>query len=265
MVKVLSALDDKIELNRQICLTLEKTATTLFKSWFVDFDPVKAKMTGRILQGMDPKLLDLFPNGFNDSELGPIPIGWKVKQLDAEFRLLMGQSPHGKTYNEKQDGIPFFQGTRDFGFRYPSNRVWCSAPKRNANPGDTLVSVRAPVGELNMAIETVCIGRGVAAVRHNTGAQSYTYYYMKSLARKFEVYEADGTVFGSINKIDFSKMKVLGFNSKILTEFENLCTPLDKNIEYLSRQIILLKTMRDKLLPKLISGELRFNDLEEVQ
>ena len=262
--EILKTLDDKIELNRQMFETLEKTASTLFKSWFVDFDPVKAKMEGRVPEGMEPELLDLFPDSFEESDLGPIPAAWEVKQLDSEFDLLMGQSPPGDTYNEEQDGIPFFQGTRDFGFRYPSNRVWCSAPTRIANSGDALVSVRAPVGDVNMALEKICIGRGVAAVRHKTKARSYTYYYMKSLGNSFKIYEAGGTVFGSINKTDFSKMKVLGFKPEVLSEFEKICSPMDEKIEDLSLQISSLTMMRDNLLPKLISGELRVEDVGGV-
>jgi len=262
--QVLKSLDDKIILNRQICKTLENTATTLFKSWFVDFIPVKSKLEDHISTDMVPELLDLFPSSLEDSELGPIPAGWKVKQLDLEFDLLMGQSPHGDTYNEDQEGIPFFQGTRDFSFRYPSNRVWCTAPARIANPGDTLVSVRAPVGDVNMALEKICIGRGVAAVRHKTKAKSYTYYYMKALGGRFKVYEAGGTVFGSINKTEFSKMKVLNFSTEILTEFEKICFPIDSKIEDLSHEISSLTMIRENLLPKLISGELRVKGMKGV-
>ena len=161
---ILGTLDDKIELNRRMNDTLEAMARALFKSWFVDFDPVRAKMEGR-----DPALpkhiADLFPDLFVDSELGEIPEGWEVKTLRECMNLTMGQSPPGSTYNEHGEGVPFFQGRSDFGFRYPENRKFCTAPTRIAQPGDTLVSVRAPVGDINMAWEKCCIGRGVAALR----------------------------------------------------------------------------------------------------
>ena len=138
--------------------TLEATARAIFKSWFVDFDPVRAKA-----EGGDPGLPDdvaaLFPDSFEDSELGEIPMGWNPSNIGlAEFDLTMGQSPPGETYNETGNGLPFFQGRRDFGFRYPSNRVYCAAPQRLADHGDTLVSVRAPVGDVNMAMER-CLRR----------------------------------------------------------------------------------------------------------
>jgi type I restriction enzyme S subunit len=90
----------------------------------------------------------------------------------------MGQSPPGNTYNEADVGLPFYQGRADFGFRYPKRRVFCTAPTRAAKAGDTLISVRAPVGDINMTAEDCAIGRGVAAARHKTGSRSYSYQFM---------------------------------------------------------------------------------------
>jgi type I restriction enzyme S subunit len=116
------------------------------------------------------------------------------------FNLTMGQSPPGDTYNEEGNGLPFYQGRTDFGFRFPIRRIYRTAPTRYAKPGDTLVSVRAPVGDINMANEECCIGQGVAAVRHKSGATSFTYHLMANLYPDFARFEAEGTVFGSINK-----------------------------------------------------------------
>ena len=141
---ILGTLDDKIELNCRMNETLEEMARALFKSWFVDFDPVRAKMEGRD-PGLPKHLADLFPDRLLDSELGPIPEGWEVKALGDCFNLTMGQSPPGSTYNEHAEGMPFFQGRTDFGFRYSEKRRYCTAPTRVAEPDDTLISVRAPV------------------------------------------------------------------------------------------------------------------------
>ena len=127
---ILGTLDDKIELNRRMNETLEAMARALFKSWFIDFDPVRAKMAGRN-PGLPQHLADLFPDRLVDSELGPIPEGWEVKALSECFNLTMGQSPPGSTYNEHGEGLPFFQGRTDFGFRYPENRKFCTAPYSN--------------------------------------------------------------------------------------------------------------------------------------
>ena len=148
---ILGTLDDKIELNRRMNETLEAIAWVLFKSWFVDFDPVRAKAEGRD-PGLPQPLADLFPDSFEESELGEIPRGWKVGSVDDEFTSTMGQSPPGETYNEAGEGLPFYQGRSDFGFRLPVHRVYCTAPTRLAKAGDTLVSVRAPVGDIETEI-----------------------------------------------------------------------------------------------------------------
>jgi type I restriction enzyme S subunit len=152
---ILGTLDDKIELNRRLSETLEQMARALFKAWFVDFEPVRAKMEGRwrrgeSLPGLPAHLYDLFPDRLVDSELGEIPEGWRVGTVDEEFDLTMGQSPPGDTYNEIGDGVPFYQGSSDFGFRFPTRRMYCTVPTRLAKAGDTLVSVRAPVGDINI-------------------------------------------------------------------------------------------------------------------
>ena len=156
--------------------------------------------------GMDAATATLFPSAFQDSLLGEIPEGWEVATVGEEFNLTMGQSPPGSTYNEDGDGLPFYQGRKDFGFRYPTRRVYCNAPTRLAKKDDTLVSVRAPVGDINMVEEKCCIGRGVAVIRHKTGSRSYTYYAMQFLREDFALYEAEGTVFGAINKTGFQTL-----------------------------------------------------------
>jgi len=287
---ILGTLDDKIELNRRMNKTLEAMAQALFNSWFVNFDPVvvNALRAGNLIPDEFaeraahyreiPDALglpgtggfgtrpydDLFPDRFADSELGPIPEGWEATTIGAEFELTMGQSPPGSTYNEKGEGLPFFQGRRDFGFRYPSNRVYCTAPTRIAHAGDTLVSVRAPVGDINMAYETCCVGRGVAAVRHKSGSRSYTYYAMQALGERFKSYEAEGTVFGAITKKQFENLPSIAPQLHLVSTFEELVYPLDENIRSFEEEIRALSGTRDTLLPKLISGELRVPDVEKI-
>ena len=168
---VLGALDDKIELNRRMNRTLEAMSRSVFRDWFVDFGPVRAKLEGREPY-LSAELWALFPERLADSELGEVPEGWEVKPLSDCFNLTMGQSPPGSTYNDVGEGIPFFQGSTDFGIRFPENRRYCTAPARIAQADDTLVSVRAPVGALNMAWEKCCLGRGVAGLRHKSGSRS---------------------------------------------------------------------------------------------
>lgn len=266
---ILGTLDDKIELNCKQNETLESMARTLFKAWFVDFEPVRAKMEGRwqrgqSLPGQPAHLYDIFPERLVESELGEIPEGWEVTSVDVEFDVTMGQSPPGNTYNETGDGLPFYQGRADFESRFPKRRVYCTAPTRLAKNGDTLVSVRAPVGDINMASEDCAIGRGVAAVRHKTGCRSYTYQFMSSISDVFARFDAEGTVFGSIGKKDFHSIAHVKPPRDLVLAYEKLAAQPDDQIERNERESRSLAQMRDTLLPKLISGELRVPDAERI-
>jgi len=257
IARILGALDDKIELNRRMNHTLEEMARALFKSWFVDFDPVTAKAEGRVPFGMNAETASQFPAEFEDTEEGSIPKGWKVGTVGEAFDLTMGQSPPGETYNEIGDGIAFYQGRTDFGTRYPTPRVYCTAPTRFANPGDTLVSVRAPVGDVNIANEKCSIGRGLASIRHKSGSRSFTYYSMLFLKEEFDVFEGEGTLFGSISGEGFRNIKIVIPSPEIVAEFERKMRSVDQTIENNESQSKNLASIRDALLPKLLSGELR--------
>jgi type I restriction enzyme S subunit len=275
---ILGSLDDKIELNRRMNRTLEEMARAIFKSWFIDFDPVRAKAAVRrehpkwtdeqvsraACPKLKPEIARLFPDSFEDSELGEIPKGWATSTVNEEFQLTMGQSPPGETYNETGDGLPFYQGRADFGFRFPKRRVFCTAPTRLAKRGDTLVSVRAPVGDLNMAIEDCAIGRGLGSIRHRSGSRSFTYYAMRALESQFEIFEAEGTVFGSISKKDFHKLTVVSPSESVVAQFENIVCPFDDAIERNEQESGTLAALRDTLLPQLVSGELRIKDAERI-
>jgi len=259
---ILRTLDDKIELNRRMNETLEAIARALFKSWFVDFDPVRAKAEGRD-PGLPKPIADLFPDRFENSDLGRIPMGWRVGSVDDEFELTMGQSPPGETYNEAGQGFPFYQGRADFSFRFPTRRVYCTAPTRFAKAGDTLVSVRAPVGDINMASDACAIGRGVAAVRHKTGSRSYAHQFMKSIKEVFARFEAEGTVFGSIGKKDFHAIPCVNPPRDFVLTYEAHVSPLDDRVEINERESRTLAALRDALLPKLLSGEIRIKDAKK--
>jgi type I restriction enzyme, S subunit len=253
---ILGTLDDKIDLNRRMNETLEAIARAIFKSWFVDFDPVRAKAEGPDA-GLPVDIASRFPNAFQESDFGQIPAGWTVGTVGGEFAITMGQSPPGETYNEEGRGSPFYQGRMDFGFRFPKRRIFCTAPARTAEAGDTLVSVRAPVGDVNMASERCCIGRGVAAVRHRSGSRSYSYYFMQAIEQVFALFEMEGTVFGAISGADFRKIHRVMPPDDLITAFDRLVSPIDDKIAANERQSQTLTALRDTLLPKLISGEVR--------
>lgn len=271
IAELLDALDDKIELNRRMNETLEAMARAIFKDWFVDFGPTRAKMA---MRGEDPQkenvarasylapdIWSLFPDRLDD---GGKPEGWGASNVGREFFLTMGQSPPGETYNDTEHGLPFFQGRTDFGFRYPENRKYCSAPTRIAKPDDTLVSVRAPVGDINMSMQECCIGRGISSVRHKSGSRSYTYYSMISIQPQLKAFEHTGTVFGSINKVQFEALPITRPSSKLVDKFEALAFPLDERIKSNLHESRTLAATRDLLLPKLMSGEIRVRDAEKI-
>ena len=255
---ILGTLDDKIELNRRMNETLEEMARALFKSWFVDFEPVRAKMEGQEPY-LPPELWDLFPDRLVDSDLGEIPEGWEVRELGDCFKLTMGQSPPGSTYNDDGNGTPFYQGSTDFDERYPTNRRYCTDPTRLAQTEDTLVSVRAPVGAINRAWERCCIGRGVAALRHKSGSAPYTYYAIWAAQPEIAQYEHTGTVFGAIGGQQFRALSILEPHDETVAAFHRIGQDLDSRIRFNVDESRALTMQRDALLPKLISGELRVN------
>ena len=266
---ILGTLDDKIDLNRRMNETLEEMARALFRSWFVDYDPVHAKMDGRwrrgeSLPGLPADLYDLFPARMVESELGEVPEGWEVRGLGECYNLTMGQSPPGSTYNEHGEGMPFFQGKTDFGFRYPQNRKFCTAPGRIAQPDDTLVSVRAPVGAINMAWEKCCIGRGLAALRHKSGSSSFTYYAVEAVRGEIEQYEDTGTVFGAITKKQLETIPIIEPDRKSVDTFNIYVLSLDQRIRANVDESRTLSALRDALLPRMLSGKVRAKTYEQI-
>lgn len=177
--------------------------------------------------------------------------------------VLMGQSPPGSTYNEDGNGLPFYQGTRDFGFRSPGVRVWCSAPSRIAERGDVLLSVRAPVGSLNVATQRCAIGRGVASVRSRSNP-SALFQALAANPGKWEQFQAEGTVFGSIGGEQLRALQVEWPLESELKNMEAILGALDSCLWASESENEWLASLRDTLLPKLLSGELRVRDAESL-
>lgn len=268
IASILSSLDQKIELNNAINRNLEALAQALFKQWFVDFNfPVDqhgnlSPLSGEMSEGQ---------RGYKDSggelvdsELGMIPKGWRVGTLKDEFTINMGQSPKGETYNEDGKGMIFFQGRSDFGFRFPSIRMYTTDPKKIASKFETLISVRAPVGDINMAQTECCIGRGLGAISHPEKLFTYTYYKILSLQENLKSYDNEGTVFGSINKDTLGNIKVLLPPIDIVKSFNSILISNDKLIYNNTLECAELTKLRNTLLPKLISGELEVKDINTV-
>ena len=161
--------------------------------------------------------------------------------------ITMGQSPAGNTLNEK-DGVIFYQGRTDFGFRYPTVRLFTTDPKRMANTGDILLSVRAPVGDVNIAAEDCCIGRGIAAI--SSEYNSFVYYSILNQKSDFDIYNNSGTIFGSINRDALSAFKIPAANIALIEKFESVASEMDKVIHNNTLKIYKLRALKQVYLHK---------------
>ena len=228
IVAVLSSIDEKIKQNNEINNNLEEQAQSIYKQMFID-------------------------DASSD---------WTEGTLSDIADITMGQSPSSSSYNEDRNGIIFFQGRAEFGFRFPNVRLYTTEPKRMACANDTLMSVRAPVGDLNVAHTDCCIGRGLAAIHSKDNHQAFVLYTMFSLKKQLDVFNGEGTVFGSINRNSLNEMPLLIPSSEKLDEFEALVSPIDAAIRNNYDEICYLKQLRDSLLPKLMSGELDVSNID---
>ena len=240
--KVLLSLDDKIEVNRRINDNLEQQAQALFKSWFVDFEPFK-------------------DGEFVESELSMIPKEWRVGKLNEIANITMGTSPVGSSYNTIGEGEVFYQGRAEFDFRFPNRNLYTTEPIRFASENSVLLSVRAPVGDINIAEEKCCIGRGLASLQSKDNHDSFILYLLKNMKPIFDSFNGEGTVFGSINKKSLENLSVVIPTYNIIESYNQIVSNLDYQVKNLVKESRRLAELRDTLLPRLMSGELKVNEL----
>ena len=244
---VLSALDKKIALNKKINARLEEMAKTLYDYWFVQFDFPDAN--GKPYKSSGGEMV------FDETLKREIPKGWEVKSLNQVADIVMGQSPDGASYNLEQEGTIFFQGSTDFDWRFPNVRQYTTSPTRFAQKGDILLSVRAPVGDLNISPFECCIGRGLAALRSKSGNNSFLFYVMKYFKTVFERRNTEGTTFGSITKDDLHSLKLVAPADNVLEKYNEIASKYDEMIFIRSQQNHQLTQLRDFLLPMLMNGQ----------
>ena len=228
IVDILSSLDAKIRKNADINKNLQEQSQTLYANMFIQ----------------------------NTSDQ------WSEGVLSDVAEIIMGQSPKGDTYNEDDVGTVFFQGRGEFGFRFPTRRLFTTDPKRMAQSNDVLMSVRAPVGDLNVAYEPCCIGRGLGAIRSKDGHQSFVLYTVFSLREKLDMFNGEGTVFGSINRDALNSMPIVIPTKEEMDRFESIVAPMDAAIRNNYEEICRLEVIRDSLLSRLMSGELDVSNLD---
>ena len=253
---LLKSIDDKIESNKQIVNTLEKMAKTLYDYWFVQFD--FPDDNGHPYKTSGGKM------EWNETLSREIPIGWEVVQLKKFAEVIQGNSPAGNTLNLEKNGIAFYQGKTDFGMRFPIERIYTTEPYRYAEPMDTLLSVRAPVGSVNMSEDKCCIGRGLAAI-HQEKYPSLVYYMMMRLQPLFEKRGGGGTTFDSITKDDIKDALICRPPKLICELFEKQVSVIDRQILNLTQSARKLSSLRDFLLPVLMNGQVGFlNEREDL-
>jgi len=247
VVEVLSTIDQKIDNNTNLCVKLESMAKTLYDYWFTQFD--FPDENGKPYCSSGGEMV------WNDQLKRKIPKGWSAGQLSDIANITMGQSPSGDTYNENGSGTIFYQGCTDFGTRFPVPRVYTSAPTRFAKAGDILMSVRAPVGTLNIAMEDCCIGRGLAALNSKFGSQLHLLYTLSGFKQLFDVMDGNGTTFGSITKDTLFEMKVVIPRRDQIKSFEEMVQPIEQKIRVAEQENRELTKLRDWLLPMLMNGQ----------
>jgi type I restriction enzyme, S subunit len=248
----LNLLDKKIELNNQINAELESMAKTLYDYWFVQFD--FPDENGKPYKSSGGKMV------YNSVLKREIPEGWQNKNLSDIANITMGQSPNGESYNENGDGVIFFQGSTDFGWLFPSVRQFTNKPNRLAKKGDILLSVRAPVGDINIANNDCCIGRGLAAMNSKEGFDGFLFYVMKYFKTVFERRNSEGTTFGSITKNDLHSLPLSYPPLSVLKKYDAIVSNYNKMIFGKSQENEKLTKLRDFLLPMLMNGQVTIKE-----
>jgi len=272
---ILGTLDDKIELNRKTNETLEAMAKALFKSWFVDFDPVRAKAEGRPT-GLPAEISDLFPDSFEDSELGEIPSGWKVMELGMVSIFLNGYA--FKSSDWQENGVPVVKiGSVRPGFvdvdnvSFVSDEIAASKNRYRLSPGDILIGMTGYVGEVGL----VPISESLPLLNQRVGkiaptsdaivSRSFLYNWMRTPTFKDSVEVlSHGSAQANVSSDSIQSIPHAIPSSDIERAFASICEPiLDRLLEGHREQKI-LANIRDALLPKLISGEIRIPDAERM-
>ena len=270
---ILGTLDDKIELNRRMSETLEAMARALFKAWFVDFEPVRAKMEGRwqrgqSLPGLPAHLYDLFPGSLVDSELGPIPEGWKVGTL-ADLALLNPEVWKTETRPAK---IIYVDLSNTKWGRIDSLTAYDSADapsraQRVLRTGDTIVgTVRPGNGSYAFIVEGGLTGStGFAVLRPRAAHYAEVVYLAATAPDNIDrlAHLADGAAYPAVRPEVVAATPVVCPGDEVLARFSQAAGPALAKIAQNERASRTLAALRDALLPKLIRGEIRVKDVEQ--
>ena len=249
--KLITDIESKIAVNRQINDNLEAMAKQLYDYWFVQFDFPNEE--GKPYKSSGGKMV------WNEILKREIPEGWRDGCFSDIANITMGQSPDGSSYNEDGEGEIFYQGSTDFGIRFPSVRMYTTAPTRFAKQGDILMSVRAPVGAVNIANTDCCIGRGLSAINSKIGSMTYIYFVIHYLKVRFDSLNSAGTTFGSITKDDLYGLPIVIPSTDVIKMYESISKPIFDKQMNIGQEIENLTKQRDDLLPLLMNGQVSVN------
>ncbi len=188
-----------------------------------------------------------------------LPEGWRWVRLGEVCEVIMGQSPPGHTYSETPIGVPFFQGKADFGDYFPTVRVWCNHPIKIAEEGDILISVRAPVGPVNMSNLKCCIGRGLAAIRcRNISGNWYIFWYLRSLEPQMSLI-GSGSTFNAITCEDLCKIPIplppLSVQRRIVAKIKEMMDEVERTRTACEKQLEAVKTLPSAYLRQVFESE----------
>ena len=270
----LKALDDRITLLRETNATLEAIAQALFKSWFVDFDPVRAKLEGRAPEGMDEATAALFPDGFEESELGLVPRGWRVSQCQDLFEVRDGTHESPKPSLE---GYPLVtskhitSGRVNFQDTYLiSEGDYAAISKRSkVNHLDVLITMIGTVGLSAILLDE----RNDFAIKNiglfkTSAAPNFAYFLSLLLkSKKMQEYLSARLAGTTQNYLSLKALREIGLlvpSETVLVEFSKIASTLFEGIHRNNQQAQTISTLRDTLLPRLISGQLRLPEAEAL-
>jgi len=268
IASILGMLDDKIELNRRMNETLEAMARALFKSWFVDFDPVRAKAEGRD-PGLPQPLADLFPARLVDSELGEIPEGWRPSKLGAEVETVLGGTPSRTEPSYWGGDIPWINSGKANEFRvvepseFISREGLASSATKMLPSRSTIIAITgATLGQISLTEIDTCANQSIVGVLGTSSLPSeYLYFWTKEHVDELIAWQTGGAQ-QHINKNNVNDLPVVCPDASVIAAYIDDVRPGFDRIRTCCLESRTLATLRDVLLLKLISGELYIKDVE---
>jgi type I restriction enzyme, S subunit len=268
---ILGRLDDKIELNRRMNETLEAIARAIFQSWFVDFDPVRAKAEGRD-PGLPKPIADLFPDRFEDSELGEIPAGWWVRPFSTMVEIIGGGTPKTSVPEYWGGGIPWFSvvdapSESDVFVISTEKRITQEGLKNSSArllpEGTTIISARGTVGKLALVGVPMTMNQSCYGLRGIEAGSNFTYYATRNLISILKQ-RSHGSVFDTITRDTLAGVNFIAPPKAMLEAFERVADPFMQRIKNNLSESLTIASLLDMLLLKLISSELRIKDIERI-